>query len=67
MNTSPVSHSISQDFAGELQRIDTRFLLAIAHGDIDPAALAREELAARGIGPDGRWVGFSEARRAFPS
>jgi hypothetical protein len=38
-------------------------LLTIAAGLLDPVALARRELASRGLDADGAWVGFDEARR----
>ena len=41
----------------------TSLLLAIAAGLIDPVALARRELASRGLDCDGEWCGFDEARR----
>jgi hypothetical protein len=39
----------------------TALLLAIAAGLIDPVALARRELASRGLDADGTWVGFDRA------
>jgi len=41
----------------------TALLLAIADGLIDPVALARLQLASRGLDCDGTWVGFAQARR----
>jgi hypothetical protein len=41
----------------------TSLLLAIAAGLLDPVALARRELASRGLDGDGAWCGFDEARR----
>jgi hypothetical protein len=38
-------------------------LLAIAASLIDPVALARRELASRGLDGDGAWVGFDRARQ----
>lgn len=52
---------IEQDLQQQLQSIDTRFLLAIHYGGVDVQSVARRELAARGIGSNGRWVGFAEA------
>jgi len=40
----------------------TDLLLAAASGMIDPALLARRELANRGLDLDGQWVGFDRAR-----
>ena len=55
------SQSMERDLADQLQTLDTRFLLAIHHGDVDVQALARRELANRGIDGSGRWVGFAQA------
>jgi hypothetical protein len=41
----------------------TSLLLAAAAGLIDPVALARRELASRGLDADGAWVGFDRARQ----
>lgn len=38
-------------------------LLAVADGLIDPVALARQQLAARGLDRDGEWCGFARARQ----
>jgi hypothetical protein len=38
-------------------------LLAVAAGLIDPVALARRELASRGLDESGEWVGFDRARQ----
>lgn len=40
----------------------TALLLAMADGVIDPAELAKAELANRGLDADGLWCGFSKAR-----
>ena len=59
------SQSISQDLAEQLQVLDTRFLLAIHHGDVSMDDLARREMASRGIDGSGRWVGFALAGEAL--
>jgi hypothetical protein len=41
----------------------TALLLAVAAGRIDPVALARRELASRGVDRSGAWVGFPAAAR----
>ncbi len=41
----------------------TALLLAIESGAIDPVALARRELASRGLDRSGAWVGFPAATR----
>ena len=46
-----------------IQLFDTAVLSAVAAGKVDLNLLAREELAGRGLNPEGRWVGFPEARR----
>ena len=51
------------DDAAVLQSAGVEFLLAAATGNIDLNAMARAELAARGLGVDGQWVGFREAAR----
>lgn len=39
----------------------TALLLAIAGGLLDPVALARRELASRGLDANGEWCGFDRA------
>ena len=41
---------------------DVDLLLAIAKDQIDPVDLAKKELANRGLGSDGKWMGFPEAK-----
>lgn len=41
----------------------TSLLLAAVNGLIDPTALARQQLAARGLDENGLWVGFSRAQQ----
>ena len=43
----------------------TELLLQIATGKIDAVDYARKELAARGTGKNGEWVGFKEAERQW--
>lgn len=59
------SQGVDVDLAEEMQTLDTRFLLAIHHGDVDVVLLARRELACRGMDGAGRWVGFAIAGEAF--
>jgi hypothetical protein len=61
MNRNAPSQGIDLDLSEQLQTFDTRFLLAIHHGNVDVAALAKRELAMRGLDDAGRWVGFAEA------
>lgn len=56
---------IERDLEAEFARLDTRFLLAIALGDADPVLVAKRQLAERGIGPTGRWLGYAEAHEAL--
>lgn len=59
------SQGVDRDLAEEIQTLDTRFLLAIHHGDVDVGTLVRKELASRGLDGTGRWVGFAEAGEAL--
>ena len=52
---------LARDLAEHLQHLDTRFLLAIHHSDVDIARLAKEELMNRGLNGEGRWVGYAKA------
>ncbi len=49
------------EFLFQCTRVE--LVLAIADGLIDPVALARRELASRGLDQNGVWVGFEEAAR----
>jgi hypothetical protein len=51
------------DEIGFIQIADTKVLAAVARGEIDLNRIAREELAARGLGLHGEWVGFDRARQ----
>lgn len=48
-----------------LQDAKTQVLTAAARGEIDLNRLARDELIARGLDLNGRWVGFERAARAI--
>jgi hypothetical protein len=52
----------SVDEIGFIQIADAKVLAAVARGEIDLNRIAREELAARGLGLNGEWVGFQKAR-----
>jgi hypothetical protein len=52
---------ITYDEAAILQTCHTNVLLAAAAGKIDLNAMARAELANRGLDTSGKWVGFREA------
>jgi len=53
------------DEIGFIQIAETKVLAAIARGEIDLNRIAREELAARGLGLNGKWVGFEKARKIY--
>ena len=50
------------DEIGFIQIADAKVLSAVARGEIDLNRIAREELASRGLGLHGEWVGFQKAR-----
>ena len=50
------------DEIGFIQIADAKVLAAVARSEIDLNRIAREELAARGLGLHGEWVGFEKAR-----
>lgn len=56
-----ITQGIDRDLAEQIQTFDTRFLVAIHHGDVDIVTLARQELMNRGLNGEGRWVGFAQA------
>ena len=51
------------DEIGFIQIAPVKVLAAVARGEIDLNRIAREELAARGLGLAGEWVGFEKARK----
>jgi hypothetical protein len=53
------------DEIGFIQIADAKVLAAVARGEIDLNRIAREELASRGLGLHGEWVGFDEARKVL--
>lgn len=50
-----------------VQTFPAKLLVAALRGDIDLNALARVELANRGLNREGRWVGFERARQIHSS
>ncbi|MDP3401960.1 MAG: hypothetical protein Q8R97_12650 [Brevundimonas sp.] len=56
---------ITFDEASLLQVASTTFLLAVARGQVDLNALARHEMACRGLDKDGIWVGDDVAHRIW--
>jgi len=55
--------SFTVDEIGFIQIADAKVLAAVARGEIDLNRIAKEELAARGLGLHGEWVGFQKARQ----
>ncbi len=51
-----------QNAANYLQPMPSSTVAGIATGQIDAQRLAREEMANRGLGLAGEWVGFETAR-----
>ena len=49
------------DELGFIQIADATILAAVARGELDLNAVARRELASRGLDPHGTWVGFEKA------
>lgn len=49
--------------AAVLQGAHTALLVAVARGDVDLNAMARRELANRGLDRGGQWIGFAQADR----
>jgi hypothetical protein len=49
------------DELGFMQLADARILAVVARGELDLNAVARRELANRGLDHRGTWVGFAKA------
>ena len=47
------------------QMIHTKLLLMVANKKIDVAKMAKQELAQRGLGKSGSWVGFDKAKEQW--
>lgn len=60
MNTS--STALTEDEILSIQTLPLKLILAGANELIDLNALAREELASRGLDLSGKWIGFDQAR-----
>lgn len=52
----------TMDEIGFIQIAPAKVLAAVARGEIDLNRIAREEMASRGLGLRGEWVGFEKAR-----
>lgn len=50
------------DEIGFIQIAESKVLAAVARGEIDLNRIAREEMAARGLDQQAKWVGFDKAR-----
>jgi hypothetical protein len=61
--TGYTAGSFTVDEIGFIQIAEAKVLAAVARGEIDLNRIAREELAARGLGLHGEWVGFQNARQ----
>ena len=56
-----MSTRVARDAAEHLQTMSASILSAIVCGKIDTIQLVHEELAARGLDANGKWVGFDRA------
>jgi len=61
--TGTTATRFTEDEIGFFQIAPAKVLAAAARGEIDLNRLAREELASRGLGLHGEWVGFEKARQ----
>lgn len=52
-----------EDLTEQIQTLTTKALLTFAKDQADPIDYIKNELASRGIGPNGKWMGHEEARR----
>ena len=48
---------------GFIQIAAIKVLAAVARGELDLNRLAKEELAARGLNDQGKWIGFDAAKK----
>ncbi len=55
-------NTLNPDKIGFMQLADTDMLAAVARGEVDLNAMARQILANRGMDQNGRWIGFEAAR-----
>lgn len=60
--TYPIKDRLNEEDRGWVQLCRTAMLLEVAAGRLDMQKLAHEELAARGVGLTGHWIGFEAAR-----
>ncbi len=62
-NSGYTAGPFTVDEIGFIQSAETKVLAVVARGEIDLNLIAREELASRGLGLRGEWVGFQRARQ----
>lgn len=60
------AHDLSPDEGLFLQTVPAPLLAALARGEVNLMAMAREELQARGLDLAGQWVGFDKAATPDP-
>lgn len=61
----PTSERDEQNPNGIYSLTSNDLLLGIAKGELDPVYRAKKELANRGIGKAGVWVGFANAAKEW--
>lgn len=64
MSAENIEPKFTTDELGFIQSAPTEVLAAAARGEIDLNLLARQEMAARGLDAQGKWVGFKAASQA---
>jgi hypothetical protein len=57
-NPAITSTEVTAEHLEYVQVLPTALLAAIARGDLDAVALAKEELDNRGVDTNGKWIGF---------
>ena len=58
-----ISDELNQEFL--FSNTHNELLVKIALGKIDAVKVAKETLASRGVGINGKWVGFDRARQEW--
>lgn len=61
------STTLTADEISAIQVLPIQLIIAAANGQLDLNALAKKELASRGLDPSGKWVGFEQARALLNS
>lgn len=57
--------SVSEGCWGAVQTMPSKDLLLLARGHVDARRLMKEEMASRGLGKNGEWVGFEQAAKVW--